>query len=452
MEGPASPPNVKLHTKLLLALVAGFAAGSIARAYGASPAIDLLGAEILRPVGQIFLRLIFMTVVPLVFSALVIGVYELGREHGLGGVAARALVFTLLLSASSVAIGVLMVNVVRPGAGLPLGEPGTETTGAVTTLEANAAAARSLSDALIELIPRNPLDSAVRALDGEMLPLMIFALIFGYAISRADRDWGSGAGDSESVGRPSRGAERNLLVRVFDQIFEACMRIVGWAMVIAPFAVFAIVFNTARSFGADVFAGVLLYVATVVAGLLVQQFVVYSALLKLAARRSPIQFLRDCREVLLYAFSTASSNATLPVSLKAAETKLRLSPRISRFVLTVGSTANQNGTALFEGVTILFLAQAYALDLTVGQQIRVMAMSIVAGIGTAGVPGGSLPMVLIVAQSVGIPAEGMGLILGVDRLLDMCRTAVNVSGDLVIATIVDAMGGARGEPAAREVR
>ena len=434
---------MKLHTKLLLALVAGFAAGSLARAYGASPAIDFLGTEILRPVGQIFLRLIFMTVVPLVFSALVIGVYELGREHGLGGVAARALVFTLLLSASSVAIGVIVVNVVRPGAGLSLGSGAQTTDAAVTTLEANAAAAKSLSDALIELIPRNPLDSAVRALDGEMLPLMIFALIFGYAISRADRDRGSGIEDR---------VERNLLVRVFDQIFDACMRIVGWAMVIAPFAVFAIVFNTARSFGADVFAGVLLYVATVVAGLLLQQLVVYSALLKLAARRSPIQFLRDCREVLLYAFSTASSNATLPVSLKAAETKLRLSPRISRFVLTVGSTANQNGTALFEGVTILFLAQAYALDLTVGQQIRVMMMSIVAGIGTAGVPGGSLPMVLIVAQSVGIPAEGMGLILGVDRFLDMCRTAVNVSGDLVIAAIVDAKAGARGAPAAAEVR
>jgi DAACS family dicarboxylate/amino acid:cation (Na+ or H+) symporter len=208
-------------------------------------------------------------------------------------------------------------------------------------------------------------------------------------------------------------------------------------MVMAPFAVFAIVFNTARSFGADVFAGVLLYVATVVVGLLLQTFAVYSVMLRVAARRSPVQFFRDCREVLVYAFSTASSNATLPVSLKTAETKLRLSPQVSRFVLTVGSTANQNGTALFEGVTILFLAQAYGLDLTLGQQMRVMVMSIVAGIGTAGVPGGSLPMVLIVAQSVGIPAEGMGLILGVDRFLDMCRTAVNVGGDLVIATIVD---------------
>jgi DAACS family dicarboxylate/amino acid:cation (Na+ or H+) symporter len=215
------------------------------------------------------------------------------------------------------------------------------------------------------------------------------------------------------------------------------MRIIGWAMVIAPLAVFAIVFNTARALGVDGFRAVLFYVVTVVIGLAVQQFVVYSVMLRTVGRRSPIQFFRDCREVYVYAFSTASSNATLPLSLNVAETKLKLSPRISRFVLTVGSTANQNGTALFEGVTLLFLAQVYGLDLTIGQQVRVMVMSIVAGIGTAGVPGGSLPMVLIVAQSVGIPAEGMGLILGVDRFLDMCRTAVNVSGDLVIAALVD---------------
>jgi DAACS family dicarboxylate/amino acid:cation (Na+ or H+) symporter len=187
-----------------------------------------------------------------------------------------------------------------------------------------------------------------------------------------------------------------------------------------------------------VFASLLYYVITVVVGLLLQQFVVYSVLLWSVARRSPAEFFRNCREVYLYAFSTASSNATLPLALDVAETKLRLPPQISRFVLTVGSTANQNGTALFEGVTVLFLAQVYGLDLGIGQQVRVMVMSILAGIGTAGVPGGSLPMVMIVAQSVGIPAEGMALILGVDRFLDMCRTAVNVSGDLVIAALVSA--------------
>ena len=421
---------MKLHTRLLLALVAGFAAGTIAHAYGASPPVDFLGTQILAPVGQIFLRIIFMTVVPLVFAALVIGVYELGREHGLGGVAGRTLGFTLLFSALSVAVGVLLVNVLRPGANLPAGLAAAQSTSAVQTLESNAAAAKPLGQVIVELIPRNPLDSAVRALDGEMLPLMVFALIFGYAISRGDR--GTGAED-----RGMGAGDRNLIIRFFDEIFAACMRIIGWAMVIAPFAVFAIVFNTARALGFDGFRAVLFYVVTVVIGLLVQQFVVYSVMLKTLGRRSPIQFFRDCREVYVYAFSTASSNATLPLSLAVAERKLGLSPRISRFVLTVGSTANQNGTALFEGVTLLFLAQVYGLDLSVGQQLRVMVMSIVAGIGTAGVPGGSLPMVLIVAQSVGIPAEGMGLILGVDRFLDMCRTAVNVSGDLVIAALVD---------------
>lgn len=190
------------------------------------------------------------------------------------------------------------------------------------------------------------------------------------------------------------------------------------------------------------FASLFLYVVTVVAGLILQQFGVYAVMLRFVARRSPIDFFRKCREVLLYAFSTASSNATLPLSLEVAETKLQLPPHISRFVLTVGSTANQNGTALFEGVTVLFLAQVYGLNLAARDQVRVMLMSILAGIGTAGVPGGSLPMVLIVAQSVGVPADGMGLILGVDRFLDMCRTAVNVGGDLVIAALV---AGRRGQ-------
>jgi DAACS family dicarboxylate/amino acid:cation (Na+ or H+) symporter len=256
-----------------------------------------------------------------------------------------------------------------------------------------------------------------------MLPLMVFALIFGVALS-------AGA-------NPSDPSNPSLVVSFLEQVFDACMRIVEWVMRLAPYAVFAIVFGTALTFGIAVLRPLLLYVATVIGGLLLQQFVVYSALLRTVAGRSPVSFFRACREVYLYAFSTASSNATLPLSLETAERKLGISPAIGRFVLTVGSTANQNGTALFEGVTVMFLAQAYGLDLSLADQVRVMVMSIVAGIGTAGVPGGSLPMVLIVAQSVGVPAEGMALILGVDRLLDMCRTTVNVSGDLVISALVD---------------
>jgi Na+/H+-dicarboxylate symporter len=411
---------VKLHNKLAIALLLGIALGAALHPYAGNPGLAAFNMHVLRPIGQIFLRSIFMVVVPMVFSALVIGVYQLGRGHNLSGVAGRTLAFTVVLSAASVAIGVALVNVLQPGRGFPLGNAAGAAPG-VQAIEANAAAAKPLSDVLIELIPRNPLESAVRALDGEMLPLMVFAVIFGVAVSGLAR----GYEDDDIV-----------LVRVFEQIFDACMRIVHFAMLLAPFAVFAIVFNTAFTFGTGIVASLMFYVVTVVAGLLIQQFGVYSALLWTVARRAPGDFFRKCREVYLYAFSTASSNATLPLSLDVAEHKLRLPPQISRFVLTVGSTANQNGTALFEGVTVLFLAQVYGLDLTVGQQIRVMVMSILAGVGTAGIPGGSLPMVMIVAQSVGIPAEGMALILGVDRFLDMCRTAVNVSGDLVIAALV----------------
>jgi DAACS family dicarboxylate/amino acid:cation (Na+ or H+) symporter len=409
---------LKLHTRLFVALVLGIALGAALHSRADTPWIVTVNANILRPIGQLFLRAILMIVVPMVFSALVIGVYELGRGRDLAGVAGRTLWFTVVLSTLSVTIGLVLVNVIRPGESLQiLSTPGLS----VETLQTQAAGVKPLSDTLVELIPRNPFESAVRALDGDMLPLMIFALIFGVAVSAA---------------APAGKNVENVLIRLLEQVFEACMRIVHFVMKLAPLAVFAIIFNTVFTFGTAVFLSLFLYVLTVVVGLLLHQFGVYPAMLAVVARRSPVDFFRKCREVFLYAFSTASSNATLPLSLEVAETKLRLPPHISRFVLTVGATANQNGTALFEGITVLFLAQVYGLDLTTGQQLRVMLMSILAGIGTAGVPGGSLPMVLIVAQSVGIPAEGMGLILGVDRFLDMCRTTVNVTGDLVIAALV----------------
>jgi DAACS family dicarboxylate/amino acid:cation (Na+ or H+) symporter len=176
----------------------------------------------------------------------------------------------------------------------------------------------------------------------------------------------------------------------------------------------------------------------VILGLTIQQFVVYGIILAVMAKRSVWSFVADIHEVIVTAFSTASSYATLPVSLRVADQKLRLNKKVSSFVLTVGATANQNGTALFEGVTVLFLAQVFNIDLTISQQLTVMAMSVLAGIGTAGVPGGSLPLIAIVLQSVGVPVEGVGIILGVDRFLDMCRTVLNVSGDLVAATVIDA--------------
>ena len=214
------------------------------------------------------------------------------------------------------------------------------------------------------------------------------------------------------------------------------MEVIGLAMKLAPYAIFGIVFNTAYKMGAGFLGNVAYYALVVVLGLLFQFFVVYALALKSIARISPFSFYNKCKAVYLYAFTTASSNATLPVALDCADTVLKLPPRISRFVLTVGASANQNGSALFEGVTVIFLAQVYGVDLSIAQQILVVLMSILAGVGTAGVPGGSLPLIVVLMTQVGIPAEGIGLILGVDRFLDMCRTTLNVAGDLVIAQLI----------------
>jgi len=411
---------MKSHTKLLIALVLGIVIGTLLHPFNDHELINTINTVVLQPIGQIFLRLIFMVVVPLVFCALALGVYELSQGQQLGRIAIRTLGFTVIMSSLSVLIGISLVNLFRPGDGFVDKSSLPQDTSAVEKIQANAQAAKPFYQAIVELIPKNPIETASRALEGEMLALMVFALIFGWAMSRV-----------LPQGRDSAGVPRFL-----DQTFQVCMEVIHLAMRLAPVAVFAIVFGTAFRLGPEVFRTLLFYVAIVVVGLLLQQFLVYAALLKLVAKRSPIEFFRQCRDVYLYAFSTASSNATLPRTLETAETVLRLPSQISRFVLTVGSTANQNGTALFEGVTVLFLAQVYGIDLNLSQQVQVVFMSILAGIGTAGVPGGSLPLIMILLISLGIPAEGLGLILGVDRFLDMCRTTLNVSGDLVIAALV----------------
>lgn len=411
---------MKPHIKLLLALVLGLCLGVICHSFADVEFLNFISSQLLAPLGQIFLRLIFMVVVPMVFAAIVLGVYELGKGQGLGRIAGRTLFYTLIASSLSVVIGIGLVNSIRPGD--HVNALSSSNTTQVESIQKNAAAAKPFAQAIVELIPRNPIDSAAKALDGEMMALMIFALIFGLALCQVDREHPKNAGP---------------MVDLFEHVFKICMTIVDYAMKLAPIAVFSIVFNTAFKQGLDIFTTLLFYVGVVLLGLALQQFVVYSILLKWLGKKSPLEFFKQIKEVMLYAFATASSNATLPRSLEVAEKNLKLKNHISRFVLTVGSTANQNGTALFEGITVLFLAQVYHIELSLAQQIQVVMMSILAGIGTAGVPGGSLPLIMILLQQMHIPVEGMGLILGVDRFLDMCRTTLNVSGDLVIAQLID---------------
>lgn len=411
---------MKSHHKLLLALILGATLGSFFHNYSDSEWLLNLNRYVFEPLGQVFLRLIFMIVVPMVFSGLVLGTFELGKHQGLGRVIKRTLFFTALSSISSVIIGIFLVSLIKPGKFINLSNYNFSADN-VDKIKSNVASSKPIIQALLEIIPKNPIGSALNALEGEMLSLMFFAMFFGFALSRGLKN-----SNKDSI-----------FVSVLEEFYSASMVIVEYAMKLAPLAVFSLVFNSTSKFGYELLISLAVYVLVVVLALLIQQFGVYTILLKLFTKLSPLDFFKKCKDVYVYAFATASSNATLPKSLELAETKLNLTPSVSRFVLTVGSTANQNGTALFEGITVLFLAQVHGIDLSLASQLQVVAMSIIAGIGTAGVPGGSLPLIMILLQQVGIPPESIGIVFGVDRFLDMARTTLNVSGDLVIAALVD---------------
>lgn len=413
---------MKQHHRLLTGFVLGVLGGLLG--FYLLPARDHAFmtrlTEVFTFVGAVFLRLIFMVVVPLILSALMLGVMELGKGRGLGRVAGKSLLYTILLSGLAVLIAIFTTHLFKPGVGLVFDRAALAGNSGVLKLQESVktVTAKPWYQYLVDLLPQNPIDSAARALSGEIVALMVFALFFGWALSTVIKE------------------DDHPLVRCLEATFQACLKIIDLAMILAPFAIFGMVFNTAYRMGAGFLGNVAYYAAVVVLGLALQFFVVYGFFLKVVAKTSPWEFWKACRDLFLYAFSTASSNATLPMSLETAELVLKLPPKISRFVLTVGATANQNGTALFEGVTVLFLAQVYGVDLSLGQQLLVVLMSVLAGIGTAGVPGGSLPLIVVLLTQVGIPAEGIGLILGVDRFLDMCRTTLNVAGDLVIAKLV----------------
>jgi Na+/H+-dicarboxylate symporter len=414
--------SMKQHHKLLLGFILGVAGGLLG--YYFLPAANYpfmtKVSEIFTFVGATWLRAIFMVVVPLIISALMLGVMELGKGRGLGKVAGKSLLYTILLSGLAVMIAIVTTNVLKPGVGLAFDKVALASNSGVLKIQdsVKVVSSKPWYQYIVDLLPMNPIDSAAKAFSGEIVAVMFFALVFGWALSTVITD------------------DDHPMVKFLDSIFQACMKVIELAMMLAPFAIFGIVFNTAYKMGAGFLGNVAYYALVVLIGLAIQFFVVYGLFLKFVAKTSPWAFFRDCKEVYLYAFSTASSNATLPIALETAELILKLPPRISRFVLTVGATANQNGTALFEGVTVLFLAQVYGIDLSIGQQILVVLMSVLAGVGTAGVPGGALPLVVVVMVQVGIPPEGIGLILGVDRFLDMCRTTLNVAGDIVIAKLV----------------
>jgi Na+/H+-dicarboxylate symporter len=392
-------------------------------------------ASITNVIGQLFLGLLFMLVLPLLFSAIVVGVAEMGDLASLGRVGWKTLLLTVTISAIAVLIGLGLVNIYRPGDGVDpalaqrlLSQYAENASGIV----ANAPERVDLGKFFLDLVPRNVVNAAA---ENQILPFMVFAVFFGVGL----------------VMVKSAAADR--LQDVITGVFEVMMKLLGLVISLAPIAVACLMFNLAALFGWDLLARLAAFVGVAVGAMAIHMFVVYPLFVTVLGGKNPFAFFAQVRDPMVVAFSTASSNATLPVSLRAAETELKLPRKISRFVLTVGATANQNGTALFEGVTVLFLAQFFNIPLTIDQQILVMLVCILGGIGTAGVPAGSLPVIAMILAMVGVPPEGLGLILGVDRFLDMCRTALNVTGDLVVAQVVsrgekDPVGAAAPEPVA----
>jgi len=410
----------------MLGLAVGLAGGLIARGLLAArpdltPVADWLSTQVLDPFGQIFLRLLFFVVVPIVFGSLALGVLQLGRLDRLGPMAARTFGLFALNMAIGVGLGLLMMNSLNPGAQL---DQETQTQlfqqfqQTAQDIQTQAAGREGLSFAmLVEMfMPRNLLNSVV---EFQLLPLILFALLVGAAGTRLPE------------------VQRLKLLGGLEILTGAMTGIVHFALRLAPYAVAALLASVVVKLGVEFLKALLLFVCGVLAVMALQLFGTMSLLLKLFSRRKPVNFFRAIRAVLVTAFSTSSSSATLPTSIQVSRENLGISPSTAGFVLPLGATMNMSGTALYEGCVVLFVAQVYGIDLSLTRQLILLLLAVLSAVAVAGVPGASLPLLVGLLANFGLPPEGIALILGVDRLLDMARTVVNVGADIATACIVD---------------
>lgn len=421
-----------LANRILIGLVVGVVAGSATLAVGAfAPRVLTLAREfstaVLDPFGQVFLRMLFFVVIPLVFASLAGGVAQLGRLDRLGPLAGRTFLLFFLNMAIGVALGLAMMNLVRPGDHL---DPAAKTRlieefgGAAQTHLANSAGTPSLSlSTLVEMfMPKNLLGAVVghtNTVIGDVLPLIVFAILVGAAGTQLDD------------------ARRAKLQQGLDLTTELMTGIVNFALRLAPYAVPAMIYSVVVKIGVDIIIALGVFVLGCMTVLLLHLFGTMSLWIRLWARRSPRQFFGDIRAVLVTAFSTSSSNATLPTALECARDTLKLDPSVAGFVLPLGTTMNMSGTALYEGCVVLFVAQVFGVHLALGQQIVLLLLAVLSAVAVAGIPGGSLPLIAILLNQFGIPPEGIGIVIGVDRILDMTRTMTNVGSDMVTALVVD---------------
>src|SRR5215203_1728640 len=449
-ETPDKPKGMALHTKILLGLLIGVVAGVMVNqlfkiynvpvadffnslyGYTAQPQtakqyLEGFIKNFPEPIGQLFLNLLLMIVVPLVFSSLVVGVAGIGDIRKLGRIGLKSFAYCLIISAISVIIGLTLANTLKPGKRIDpavaeqmKSQFGGDAAKQIENQKKADEAAKSdsaLMQVVKTIVPKN-LVTSIAPENANMLHLMFFALIVGIAITLLPAP----------VSTP--------FVGFMEAVFAITSKIIDIIMKIAPYAVACLIFTNVARFGIDLLGALGWFVVTVLLGLGLQMFGVYSLSVWLLSKLNPLDFFKRVRTVIVTAFSTSSSNATLPTALRVSHENLGVPKEINSFVLTVGATANQNGTALYEGITVLFLAQLAGIDLTLGQQLMVVYLAILGGIGTAGVPSGSIPFIIGILAMINVDPALIAIILGVDRILDMCRTTLNVVGDLTAATFV----------------
>jgi Na+/H+-dicarboxylate symporter len=404
---------MSLTARILIAMIAGLALGIVLNLLGNSGGVnpiirqwltDALVNGVLDTIGQMFVASLKLLVVPLVFVSLVCGASGLGDSARLGAIAGKTFVLYLLTTAAAISLALLLGALIRPGDGIGLEAAQTF----------SAAAAPSLKEVVIGIVPSNPVQAMA---EGNMLQVILFALLFGLAVAYSDE-----------------GGQR--LRNWFIDLDKVIMKMVTILMELAPYGVFCLLAKLFAELGASAIIELGLYFGTVVLALLLHGLGVYGLMLKFIARINPLTFFKHMRPTMMFAFSTSSSNATLPVTLRAAEEKLGVGNRTASFTIPLGATINMDGTAIMQGVATAFIAQAYQIDIGLGGYLMVVLTATLASVGTAGVPGVGLITLAMVLQQVNLPVEGIALIIGVDRLLDMIRTAVNVTGDTTVTLLV----------------
>ncbi len=410
---------MQLYTKILIGLVAGAVVGMVANLGGIEPLQRLLGA--LEPLGTAFINLITMVVIPLVVASLLVGTASLGDLRKLGRIGGKTLVYYMMTTAIAVTIGLVLSNVIEPGSGID------EVTRNELSERYGGAAAASIDmaenapgwvETLLSIIPRNPVQAAAEM---DLLSLIFFTIMFGAAVTVLKED------------------RKEAVLNFFHGVNEASMVLINWIMELAPYAVFVLIAAVVANFGLDLIQSLAVYTIVVASGLLLHAFGTYALVLRFLAKVKPHEFYKRIAAVPLLAFSTSSSNATLPLTIETAEDELGVSNEVASFVLPLGATINMDGTALYQAVAVMFIAQIYGIPLDLADQMVIVLTATLASVGAAGVPSAGIITLIIVLNSIGLQGQvqaGIALILGVDRILDMLRTSVNVTGDLSCSAFI----------------